>query len=188
MAPRPGVFSEGVTVAQGLGYSAGAFNQRIHVAQEIPAELLDFIEHVVPEPRRSGKLDPVGLFVQANPEAEVVRVNVEFALHGDDVRRHQQEPAAAGTLQSGASAAKGSYWPRTLLERNASTAPSWVPVMAPLAAAAAGVIATPLRLSTIFFSAGWSITEKLWVFALDHEARSTTRTCESRRSSRHPGR
>ena len=86
-----------------------------------------------------------------------------------------------GAVEPSASAAKGSYWPRTLLERNASTAPSWLPVMAPLTLAAPGLM-VPLRFSSIRSMAGLSMTAKLWVFALAQDARSTTRTEESRRS------
>ncbi len=71
--------------------------------------------------------------------------------------------------------------PRTLLERKARTAPSWLPVMAPLTLAAAG-LTVPRRLSSIFSMAGLSITAKLWVLALAQDARSTTSTDESRRS------
>ncbi len=87
----------------------------------------------------------------------------------------------AGALEPSASAAKGSYWPRTLLDRNARTAPSWLPVMAPLTLAAAG-LTLPRRLSSILSMAGLSITAKLCVLALAQLARSTTRTEESRRS------
>ena len=88
---------------------------------------------------------------------------------------------AAGAVEFSASAENGSYWPRTLLERNARIAPSWLPVMAPPTLAAPG-LTVPRRPSSIFSMAGWSITAKLCVLALAHEARSTTRTEESRRS------
>ena len=88
---------------------------------------------------------------------------------------------AAGAVEFSASAEKGSYWPRTLLERKARMAPSWLPVMAPLTLAAPG-FRVPRRPSSIFSIAGWSMTAKLWVLALAQEARSTTRTEESRRS------
>ena len=60
---------------------------------QVGAEALDFLKHVGPEPGRRGELHPVGLLVKADPEPEIVRINVELALHGDDVRSHQQEPA-----------------------------------------------------------------------------------------------
>ncbi len=88
---------------------------------------------------------------------------------------------AAGAEEFSASAENGSYWPRTLLERNARMAPSWLPVMAPLTLAAPG-FRVPRRPSSIFSIAGLSITAKLWVLALAQDARSTTRTEESRRS------
>ena len=55
------------------------------------------------------------------------------------------------------------------------------PRRAPLTLAAPGFM-VPRRPSSIFSIAGWSMTAKLWVLALDQEARSTTRTEESRRS------
>ena len=42
-----------------------------------------------------GELGAVRLLVQAHPEPEVVGLHVEFALHVDDVRGDEQQPAAA---------------------------------------------------------------------------------------------
>ena len=54
----------------------------------------DLVEHVLAQPRHGGELHPVGDLVQADPEPEVGRVDLELPLDGDDVRRDQQQLAA----------------------------------------------------------------------------------------------
>ena len=49
------------------------------------------------QPVDGRELHAVGLLVQAHPEPEVGRVDLEFAFDGDDVRRHEQEPSG-GTV------------------------------------------------------------------------------------------
>ncbi len=62
----------------------------------VSAMPLHLAEQVVAQPRDGGELHPVGLLVQAHPEPEVVRVDVELALDVDDVGRDQQQPAVPG--------------------------------------------------------------------------------------------
>ena len=58
-----------------------------------PTKALDLAHHVLAQPRHRAELHPVGLLVQAHPEPEVARVDVQLALGRDDVRRDQQQPA-----------------------------------------------------------------------------------------------
>ena len=75
-----------------------------HLGQHLRVEvggrddLADLLVQIAPQPGHRGELHPVGLLVQADPEAEVGRVDVELALDGDDVRRHQQQPTARLTV------------------------------------------------------------------------------------------
>ena len=79
---------------------------------------------VVAHPRHGGELHAVGLLVEADPEAEVGRVDAELALDVDDVGGHQQQPAGVGGgAPVGAVVGrpwKGSNWPSTLVPRKPS--------------------------------------------------------------------
>ena len=55
---------------------------------------VDLVEHVLAQPRDGGELHAVGDLVQAHPQPEVVRVDLELALDGDEVRRDEQQLAA----------------------------------------------------------------------------------------------
>ena len=57
-------------------------------------ERRDLVEHVLAQPRHGGELHAVGDLVQADPEPEVARVDLELPLDGDQVRRDQQQLAA----------------------------------------------------------------------------------------------
>jgi hypothetical protein len=57
--------------------------------------------HVRAKPRDGSELGAVGDLVHADPQAEVARVDVEFAFGGHDVRSNQSEPAVAGRLVIG---------------------------------------------------------------------------------------
>ena len=88
----------------------------------------DLVHHVPAQPRHRTELHPVGLLVQAHPEPEVARVDAHLPLGRDDVRAR---PAAAGRAASSGSAPYGgnsSYWPSTLVARNASSEPVCTPV------------------------------------------------------------
>ena len=54
--------------------------------------------HVLAQPRHGGELHPVGHLVQAHPQPEVGRVDLELALDADQVRRDEQQ-LAAGTVE-----------------------------------------------------------------------------------------
>ena len=88
-----------------LRVEIGALEEAGHLAQQMIAQ-----------PRNRRELDAVSLLVQADPESEVLRVDVEFALDVHDVRGHQQEPALVATPASSL-LQNGSNWPSTLLDR-----------------------------------------------------------------------
>src|SRR6516165_1894110 len=83
----------------GGGAHAVQHGRRVEVGGE--QELGHLILHVAAEPAHRRELGPVRLLVQADPAAEIVRVHPQLALHHEDVRRHQGQPARwRGTVGS----------------------------------------------------------------------------------------
>ena len=68
--------------------------QRGRIGLDAVGERVDLVEHVLAQPRHGGELHPVGDLVQAHPEPEVGRVDLELPLDGDQVRRDEQQLAA----------------------------------------------------------------------------------------------
>ena len=69
-------------------------SSRLRVVQLRRAEQrLDLPADVGVQPRHGGELGAVRDLVQRDPQAEVRGVDAEAALHLDDVRRHQGQPA-----------------------------------------------------------------------------------------------
>ena len=58
-------------------------------------DLGDLVIEVAAQPRHCGELHPVGFLMQANPEPEVRRIDIELTLDGNDVRRDEQQSAAS---------------------------------------------------------------------------------------------
>ena len=128
-----------------------------------------------------GELHPVGLFVEADPEPEVLGLDVEFAFHGDDVRRHEQQPAGGGGRGVFGQRGEGIVLAQDLAGEEGQDGAELAAGDGAADAGRAGAEGAAAA-SSIFSMAGLSITAKLWVLALAQEARSTTRTEESRRS------
>ena len=72
-------------VGELLAADLGGVHERLHLAEEVAAH-----------PRHGGELRAVGHLVQADPQPEVARYDLELALHLDDVRRDEQQLARVG--------------------------------------------------------------------------------------------
>ena len=177
MAPRPGAAPRAPTRSlQRLAPRPRPFHQGIDVAQQLAAEVFDLVQHVVPQPGRGGELHTVGLLVQADPEPEVRGFDVEFALHGDDVRRHQQQPPGGGGRGVLGERGEGIVLAQDLAGEEGQDGAQ---LAAGDGAADAGRAGADRCRGGSRASFPWraaSMTAKLCVFALAQEARSTTRT------------
>ena len=95
-APRPATAS--AAAAQPVQHG-----RRVEVGGE--QELRHLVLHVVAQPGDRGELGPVGLLVQAHPQPEVVRVDLELPLRADDVGRDERRGRPAGAAARGVRAA-----------------------------------------------------------------------------------
>ena len=57
-------------------------------------DLGDLVIEIAAQPRHCGELHPVGFLMQADPEPEVGRIDIELTLDGNDVRCDEQQSAA----------------------------------------------------------------------------------------------
>ncbi len=125
--------SSGRAPVRAWAASRRAFQHGCRVDVGGAEEGLDLALEVVAQPGHAGELGAVGLFVEADPEAEVVGVDGELPLDVDDVRCDEEESAGpSGPVGSSPVAgAKVSYWPRTREARKDSSMPSSTPVTLP---------------------------------------------------------
>ena len=137
-------------------------------------ERAQLAHQVVAQPRHRGELHPVGLLVQAHPEPEVARVDVQLPLGLHDVGRDEQQPAGR-VAASAPYGGKSSYWPSTLVARNASSDPVSTPVTL-----RADRVAAPARSSAAapasFSTSGSSTVRKPAALAWIQPGRSMTTT------------
>src|SRR5215207_607629 len=107
MARWAGVWTRSTTEISSLLRSASRIRATASPSMRSSVQLrgadnrIDLRVHVLPQPGNRGELNAVRLLVQADPEPEVGRIDLQLTLDRDDVRGNEQQPTAGLTFGSG---------------------------------------------------------------------------------------